>query len=61
MNRIREIMIRKRMRQHELSRLTGIAQSHLSEIINDEREIYLKTAKKIAKALGYSVDYIWPD
>jgi len=61
MNRIREVMLLKRISQEELSKRTGIQQSEISRIINDQKDIYLKTAKKIAKALGKSVDYLWPD
>ncbi|HOV80326.1 MAG TPA: helix-turn-helix transcriptional regulator [Bacillota bacterium] len=61
MNRMREIMLLKRITQKELSRRTGIAQSEISKIINDEKDIYLKTAKKIARALGKPIEYIWPD
>ncbi|MFZ5645829.1 MAG: helix-turn-helix domain-containing protein [Bacillota bacterium] len=61
MNRIREVMLLKRISQEELSKRTGIQQSEISRIVNDQKDIYLKTAKKIAKALGKSVDYLWPD
>lgn len=61
MNRLREILLLKRITQKELSRMTGIPQCDISKIVNDQKDIYLKTAKKIAKALGKSVDYLWPD
>lgn len=54
-------MLLKRISQEELSKRTGIQQSEISRIMNDQKDIYLKTAKKIAKALGKSVDYLWPD
>ncbi len=54
-------MLLKRITQKELSKRTGIAQSEISRIINEEKEIYLKTAKKIARALGKPIEYIWPD
>jgi len=60
-NRIREVMLLKRITQEELSKRTGIRQGEISKIINDQKEIYLSTAKRIAKALGKSVDYLWPD
>ncbi|MHB8124618.1 MAG: helix-turn-helix domain-containing protein [Desulfitobacteriaceae bacterium] len=60
-NRLREVMLLKRVTQEELSRRTGIPRSDISRIINDQKEIYLSTAKRIAKALGYSVDFLWPD
>jgi len=61
MNRMREIMLLKRITQAELSKMTGISQNDISLIMNDRKNIYLSTAKRIAKALGKSVDYIWPD
>ncbi len=61
MNRLREVMLSKRMTQEELSKLTGIPQCDISKIINDRKSIHLATAKRIAKALGKSVDYLWPD
>ncbi len=61
MNRLRDILLIKHISQAELSRMTGIPQSDISKIIYDQKDIYLKTAKKIARALGKSVDYIWPD
>ncbi|HBV97803.1 MAG TPA: XRE family transcriptional regulator [Desulfotomaculum sp.] len=60
-NRLREIMLIKRVTQEQLSKRTGIPQSDISKIINGEKEIYLSTAKRIARALGKTVDYIWPD
>jgi len=61
LNRLREVMLLKRITQEELSKRTGIRQGEISKIINDQKEIYLSTAKRIAKALGKSVDYLWPD
>jgi transcriptional regulator with XRE-family HTH domain len=61
MNRIREVMLLKRISQEELSKRTGLHQSEISRIMNEQKDIYLKTAKKIARALGKTVDYLWPD
>jgi len=60
-NRLREVMLLKRITQIQLSKMTGIPQCDISRIINDEKAIYLSTAKRIAKALGKTVDYLWPD
>jgi plasmid maintenance system antidote protein VapI len=54
-------MERRKMTQTELSKLTGIDQGELSRIINEKKTVTLPTAKRISKALGYSVEYIWPD
>ena len=61
MNRINEIRKKQKVTQVELSKKTGIAQSELSLIINEKKTCNIDTAKKIARALGYSVEYIWPD
>jgi transcriptional regulator with XRE-family HTH domain len=58
---MREIMKLKRITQEDLEEMTGIKQSEISRIMNEEKEIWLKTAKKIAKALGKPIEYIWPD
>jgi transcriptional regulator with XRE-family HTH domain len=50
----------KRITQDELHKRTGIKQSYLSEIITGRRDIRISTAQKIAKALGKSMDYLWP-
>lgn len=61
MNRIKEIMRIRDLTQNDLSRMTGISQGELSRIINERKNINLDTAKRISRALGYSVEYIWPD
>lgn len=61
MNRLREVMLLKRITQAELSKKTGIPQCDISKIMNDRKNIHLSTAKKIARVLGKSVDYLWPD
>lgn len=61
MNRLREIMLLKRITQERLSEMTGVSRSDISKIINDKKDITLTTAKKIAKAVGKPIDYIWPD
>jgi transcriptional regulator with XRE-family HTH domain len=60
-NRIKQIMKKQGITQIELGKMTGIAQSDLSKIIAGKKELMaLKTAAKIATALGYSIEYIWP-
>lgn len=54
-------MLLKRITQIELSKMTGIPQCDISKIINNQKNLHLSTAKKIARALGKSVDYLWPD
>jgi len=52
-------MLLKRITQKELSKRTGIPQSDISKIVNDEKEIWLVTAFKIANAVNCTVDYLW--
>lgn len=60
-NRIREIRKKQKVTQNELSKETKIAQSELSLIENGLKTCNVETAKKIARALGFSVEHIWPD
>jgi len=60
-NRIKQIRKKQKLRQVELAEMAGIDQSDLSKIENDKKSLTLDTAKKIARVLGYSVEYIWPD
>ena len=47
------------MSQQELSRLTGIPQSRLSEFEGGGRtEMTVSTALKVARALGVGIDYL---
>jgi len=59
-NRIQEVMWLKRITQDDLYKRTGIKQAYLSEIISGQRNVQITTAQKIAKALGKSMDYLWP-
>lgn len=61
MNRIKKIRKKQKVTQVELSEITGIAQSELSLIENGKKTCNIETAKKIARALGFSVEHIWPD
>jgi len=60
-NRIKQIMKKQGITQVDLERMTGIAQPDISEIVLGKKErLTLVNASKIAKALGFSVEYIWP-
>jgi len=60
-NRLKQIMRRQGITQVELERITGIAQPDISRIILGKKEgLTLLNAAKIAKALGHSIEYIWP-
>jgi len=53
-------MGKRGIKQEQLSKMTGINQGTLSKIING-KGISLKTARKIADALVYPIDHLWPD
>ena len=60
-NRIKQIMKKQGIIQADLAEITGISQGDLSKIINGKKErVSLMSAAKISKALGYSVEHIWP-
>ncbi|MFZ3132728.1 MAG: helix-turn-helix transcriptional regulator [Desulfosporosinus sp.] len=60
-NRIKQIMKKHGITQVDLEKITGIAQPDISEIVLGKKErLTLVNAAKISKALGYSMEYIWP-
>jgi len=61
MNRLREIMKELSVTQDELSKMTGIAQSEISKIMNDKKpKLTLVQAQRVAKALNCPLEKIWP-
>ncbi|TGE35842.1 XRE family transcriptional regulator [Desulfosporosinus fructosivorans] len=62
MNRVRKVRLQKGLTQHDLAELAGVQQKEISLIENDLKpDFTLKVAKRIANALGETVDYLWPD
>ncbi|WP_041272373.1 helix-turn-helix transcriptional regulator [Desulfitobacterium hafniense] len=62
MNRVRETRKKKGLTQKELSETSGVSQKDISLIENDMKpQFSLETAKRLAKALGTTVDFLWPD
>jgi transcriptional regulator with XRE-family HTH domain len=60
-NRIRQIRRKQGITQEELGKITEIDQSDISKIETGKiMGLTLINAAKIAKALGYSIEYIWP-
>ena len=60
-NKIKQIMRKQNLTQKELAEMTGISQGDLSKIIAGKKErLTLINAAKIAMALGFSIEYIWP-
>jgi putative transcriptional regulator len=55
-NRIREVRKKKGLKQVDLARIVGVFQSEISEIECGRRKPSIYLAKKIAKALGVSLD-----
>jgi putative transcriptional regulator len=58
-NRIRELRKKKRLKQADLAEKVGIFQSELSEIETGVRKPSVYLAKRIARALGVSLDEIF--
>ncbi|MCB8814900.1 helix-turn-helix domain-containing protein [Desulfosporosinus shakirovi] len=62
MNRINEILTELDMTQEELSLICGVPQPEISRIANNKkRKIELETGVKIARGLGRTVEYVFPD
>lgn len=60
-NRIKLIMRKQGLTQMDVEQITGIDQSNISKIIAGKKEgLTLINAAKIARALGHSLEYIWP-
>jgi putative transcriptional regulator len=55
-NRIRDVKRQKCLRQIDLARMVGVFQSQISEIECGKRMPSVYLAKRIAKALGVSLD-----
>jgi len=61
-NRVREVRLKRGLTQDDLSKLSKVNQRHISLIENDLKpNLSLFVAKRIAKALEETVDYLWPD
>ena len=58
MNRLRELRKEKRLTQVQMQMLTGIDQSDYSKIENGKRYYTFEQCKRIAEALGTSMDYL---
>ena len=58
-NRLREVRRRKGLRQTDLAKRVGVFQSEISEIETAERKPSVYLAKRIAKALGVSIDELF--
>lgn len=57
---LKVIMVKKNIKQTELSRRTGVSREVINRIANGKIEDpSLETALLIAKALDASVEYIW--
>ena len=58
MNRLKELRKEKRLTQIQMQMLTGIDQSDYSKIENGKRYYTFEQCKRIAVALGTSMDYL---
>jgi transcriptional regulator with XRE-family HTH domain len=62
MIRIKKLLKELNMTQEELGFIVGLDQAEISKIANGKRpDLTLRTAAKIARALGESVEYVFPD
>lgn len=62
MNRVRKVRMERGLTQQELSKATKVSQKNISLIENDQKPNFsLAVAQRIAKALGETVDYLWPN
>lgn len=62
MSKLKKILREKDITQIQLSKITGIRQSEISLIVNDQKpNLTLRVAGRIAKAVDETVDYIWYD
>jgi putative transcriptional regulator len=55
-NRIREVRKQRELKQVDLARIVGVFQSEISEIECGKRKPSIYIAKRIARALGVSLD-----
>jgi DNA-binding Xre family transcriptional regulator len=53
-------MLKRGISGVELRKMTGISEASITNIKYGS-DLYLSTAKAIAKALNTKIDYIWPD
>ena len=58
MNRLKELRKSRRLTQVQMQMLTGIDQSDYSKIENGKRYYTFEQCKRIAAALGTSMDYL---
>lgn len=58
MNRLKELRVKKKFTQVKMQMLTGIDQSDYSKIERGERNYTFEQCKRIAVALGTSMDYL---
>lgn len=57
-DRIREMLKNKGMTQRELAEKAGITEASISRYINDKRIPKITFVRKIADALGTTIDYL---
>lgn len=58
MNRIKEIRIQKEMTQTALAKATGLSSPFLHDLENGKRNAKPATMRRIASALGCTVEYL---
>lgn len=61
MNKLKKLMDKNNISQAKLHRLSGVAQSHISSIINGKVNPTVSIAQKLATALGVSISELLED
>ncbi|NFK78952.1 helix-turn-helix transcriptional regulator [Clostridium botulinum] len=59
MNKLKKILKHKNISTYKLAKLANIGQATAHELVNDNREPRISTAKKIANVLDCSIEEIF--
>lgn len=60
-HKIRKLLEERGMTQAELSRLSGIKESNISYIVNNDRSVRENTLRRICAALNCKAEDIWKE
>lgn len=60
MNRVKALRIALKLSQYELAKLANTSQPQIHRIERGEREPLVSLGVRIAKALGRTVEYVFP-
>lgn len=61
MNRVREVRLQRGLTQKQLHKLSKVRQAEISLIENNLKpNVSIPVAQRLAKALGETIDYLFP-